>query len=218
MTAAALPGLWPQHVGGRTHQPVRRDSHPHAAGEAFYRPLRKATVVHIMRGAERLAFRTMRTRAKGARRGELTLQDLNILEVLLFRFMTWSTGHCDPTYEQIAEVTGHARDTISKAIGRLAKAGILERLRRFQLLPDVEGQGPRVHQAPNAYRFSLPAKLRALLGLGGAEAPIPDDAAIATRDAWLSNSQQEAEWTGKSNLGSALNKLGQGVQRRAEER
>jgi hypothetical protein len=218
MTAAAQAGLWPQHVDGRTHQPVRRGSQPHAAGDAFYRPLRKVTVVHIMRGAERLAFRTFRQRLKGRRRGELTLQDLNILEVMLFRFLNWSTGHCDPTYEQIQEVTGHARDTISKALGRLAKAGILERMRRFQLLPDVEGQGPRVHQAPNAYRFSLPAKLRALLGLGAAEAPIPDDAAIATRDAWLSNSQQEAEWTGKSNLGSELNRLGQGVQRRAEER
>jgi hypothetical protein len=218
MSAVAQAGLWPQHAGGRTFQRVRRDSHPHAAGETFFRPLKKVTVVQIMRGAERLAVRTMYGRKKGKRAGELTMQDLNILQVLLFKFLDWSTGHCDPTYEQIREVTGHARDTIAKAIGRLSKAGILERLRRFQLLPDVEGQGPRVHQAPNAYRFNLPAKLRALLGLGGAEAPIPDDAAIATRDAWLSNSQQEAEWTGKSNLGSELNRLGRGVQSRSDPR
>jgi hypothetical protein len=217
MSAAAQAGLWPPHVDGRTGQKVRRDSQPHAAGEGFYRPLHKATVVHIMRGAERLAFRTFRTRGKGKRRGELTLQDLNILEVLLFRFMTWSSGHCDPTYEQIQEVTGHARDTISKAIGRLKRAGILERMRRFTVVPGAEGQGPRVHQAPNAYRFSLPAKLRALLGLGGAERPIPDDAAIATRDAWLSNSRQEAEFTGKPTIGSELARLERGVNRRADE-
>jgi len=217
MSAAALPGLWPAHVDGRTHQPVRRGAQPHAAGEAFYRPLLKVTVVHIMRGAERLAFRTFRTRGKGKRRGELTLQDLNILEVMLFKFLDWKTGHCDPTYEQIWEATGHARDTISKALRRLKKAGILEVMQRFHLLPDVEGQGPRVHQAPNAYRFSLPAKLRALLGVGGAERPIPDDAAIATRDAWLSNSRQEAEFTGKPTIGSELARLERGVNRRADE-
>jgi hypothetical protein len=205
---------WPAHVGGRTNQPVRRNSAPFAAGEGFFRPLRKVTVVQIMRGAERLAFRSMRGRARGKRAGELTLQDLNILEVLLFRFMTWSDGHCDPTYEQIQEVTGHARDTISRALRRLGELGILERLRRFTVIPDAEGQGPRVHQAANAYRFALTGKLRALLGLGAAGPPIPDDAAIATRDAWLSNSEQEAAWTGKPNLGSELGRLGRAVTQR----
>lgn len=219
MTAAA--SIWPAHVNGRTGQKVRRDSQPHDAAKGWFRPLKKVTVTQIQRGAERLALRSMRARAKGKRAGELTLQDLNILEALLFRFMTWSTGECDPTYQQIQDVTGHARDTIATAIRRLCKLGILERMRRFNLVPDADGKGPQVHQAPNAYRFALPERLRVLLGLGGSDVPAPDDAVTAARDGRLLNQsqqyaieQQEAERTGKPNVASALARLESGVAQR----
>lgn len=216
MTAAGA--AWPAHVGGRTHQPVRRGSQPFEAGEAFYRPLKKARVVHIMRAAERLAVGSMRHRPKAKvrirRYGELHLPDLHILEALLFRFTTWKTGKCDPTYAQIAELTGHARDTIAGALARLTKAGILQRLRRFIRIEDAEGKGPRVEQAANAYRFELPAALRALRGMGGEGPPIPDDAACAKRDSYLTNSEQEAAWTGKPNLGSVLVRWGEAVAQR----
>lgn len=216
MTAAA--STWPPHVGGRTHQPVRRGSQPFEAGEAFFRPLKKATVVQIMRGAERLAIRSMKTRGRGRvkRRhaGELTLSDLNILQALLFRFLDWRSGRCAPTYQDLADETGHARDTISGAIRRLRKAGILEKMRRFTRLEDVEGKGPQVQQAPNAYRFDLPVVLRALLGLGAESRPIPDDARTAALQARLSNGEQEAEQTGKSNLESVLAAWGRGLDQR----
>lgn len=216
MTAAVFPKgtAWPPHIDGRTGQKVRRNSSPYETGAGFFRPLKKVTVVHIMRGAERLAFRTMRTRAKGRRRGELTLQDLNILEVMLFKFMDWRSGRCEPTYAQIQEVTGHARDTITTAMKRLSKLGILERLRRFRRIEDAEGKGPRVEQAPNAYRFALPRRLQALLGLGAEGPPIPDDLAVAQRDGRISNDIQHTEATGKPTLGAALARLAAAVAER----
>lgn len=216
MTAAAT--TWPPHVGGRTNQPVRRNSQPFEAGEAFFRPLRKAVVVQIMRAAERVAIRTMRTRGRGrAKRkhaGDLTLSDLAVLEALLFRFLDWKSGRCAPTYQDLEAHTGHARDTIAAAIRRLGKLGILERMRRFRRVESVDGAGPQVQQAPNAYRFDLPARLRALLGLGGENRPIPDDAASAALQARLSNGEQEAEWTGKPTLESTLARWGRAVQQR----
>lgn len=195
---------WPPHEGGRTNQPVRRNSQPFAAGEGFFRPLKKPTVVHIMRGAERLAVQSMkargRTRLKRRRAGELTLQDLNILEALLFKFMDWRTGRCAPTYDDLMEETGHARDTIAGAIKRLAKVGILERMRRFRVVEDRDGKGPQVHQAPNAYRFALPRALRRLLGLSEEERPIPDDAAHAAQNARRSSNQMRADETGLTSL------------------
>lgn len=167
MSHQAQTAAWPPHQGGRTHQKVRRGSAPFEAGEGFFRPLMKATVVHIMRGAERIAVASLRTRGRGKSKrrhvGELSLSDLSVLEALLFRCMDWKTGRCAPTYAELQEITGHARDTISAALRRLGALGVIQWLRRFQL---VEGEkGPEVHQAPNAYRFALPAKLRALLGL-----------------------------------------------------
>lgn len=214
MTGVAT--TWPAHQAGRTHQPVRRHSLPFEAGERFFRPLAKATVVQIMRAAERVAIRSMRARGRGRvkRRhaGELTLQDLNILQALLFKFLDWRSGRCAPTYQDLEAETGHARSTIAGAIVRLGKLGILERMRRFRLVPDAEGKGPQVHQAPNAYRFDLPKGLRALLGLGAESRPIPDDAACAKRDSYLENSEQEAEQTGKPNLGSVLAQWGRAVE------
>jgi hypothetical protein len=217
MTAAAQ-SLWPPHVGGRTGQKVRRNSSPFEAGEAFFRPLLKMTVVHIMRGAERLAVRSMKARGRGRVKrlhaGELRLPDLHILHALLFECLDWKTGRCAPTYDDLAEKTGHARDTIAGALARLAKAGILERLRRFQRVEGADGKGPQVVQAPNAYRFALPARLRLLLGLAAGPPPIPDDAYCDARDARLSKDRMLTEETGQRSLGSALGKLQQAVWQR----
>jgi len=220
LTASAQ--IWPPHVGGRTHQPVRRNSVPFEWGERFFRPLSKATVTLIMRGAERLAIRSMRSRGKGRLKrlhaGELTLQDLHILEALLFKFLDWRTGRCAPTYGDLAEVTGHARNTIAGAIRRLAKVGILERMRRFRLAPDAgDGKGPQVHQAPNAYRFDLPKGLRALLGLGAESRPIPLDAEAALqarRSTVVEHAFQDLSLSGKSSLEAQLGRWAEAIQQR----
>lgn len=218
MTAAAT--TWPAHVGGRTNQRVRRNSFPFEAGEAFFRPLKKVVVVQIMRAAERLALRSMKARGRGRVKrlhaGELTLPDLHILEALLFRFMDWKSGKCAPTYQDLADATGHARDTISAAIRRLKKVGLLEKMRRFTRVEDVEGKGPQVQQAPNAYRFDLPTTLRALLGLGG-ERPIPDCAAsdaAERRQSIIHHALQDFDLNRTTSLEAQLGRLGRAVSQR----
>lgn len=207
--SAAASTPWPPHAGGRTGQPVRRNSFPFEAGERFFRPLNKATVVHIMRAAERLAIRSMKARGKGRvkRRhaGELTLQDLHILHALLFKCLDWRTGKCAPTYADLTEETGHARDTISGALLRLGKVGILQRMRRFSVAPGVDGKGPQVHQAPNAYRFDLPNSLRALLGLGAESRPLAADAEDHLRERKRAVNHMSADDSG---LGAALDRWG----------
>lgn len=194
---------------------------PFEAGEAFFRPITKVVVVQIMRAAERLALRSMKTRGRGKTKrlhaGELTLPDLHILETLLFKHLDWRSGKCAPTYQDLAEATGHARDTISAAIRRLSKVGILERMRRFTRVEDADGKGPQVQQAPNAYRFDLPRSLRALLGLGGESRPIPDDAvtaALEARQSHINHALQDLEISGKNSLEAQLGRLGRSVHQR----
>jgi hypothetical protein len=198
---SAAPTTWPPHEDGRTRQKVYRNSAPFEAGEAFFRPLKMETVTHIMRGAERLAVQSLKTRGRGrAKRrhvGELSLCDLGILEALLFKCMDWKSGRCAPTYLDLQELTGHARGTISAALRRLGAAGILQWLRRFQL---VEGEnGPEVHQAPNAYRFALPRALRKLLGLKEPEM-IPDDARCSVRERQRAFKSMRGDETGLTDL------------------
>lgn len=205
MTSYASAATWPPHdASGRTRQKVRRGSVPFEAGEAFFRPLAKATVVHIMRGCERLAIQTMRCRkklrVKLRHAGELTLSDLSVLEFMLFRGMEWRTGRCAPTYQDIAEATGHARDTISAALRRLKALGILEVLRRFQVVEDPAGGGPQVHQAPNAYRFTLTRALRALLGLLDREEAMAPDVQYDTRERKRAVNQMSADASGLTGL------------------
>lgn len=199
--SVAAAASWPPHAGGRTGQPVRRTSYPFEAGEAFFRPLAKAAVVTIMRAAERLAIVTMRkreiARVKKRHAGALTLGDLAVLQALLFRFMDWKSGRCAPTYDDLEAETGLARDTIAAAIRRLGAVGILERMRRFRRVEAEGEQGPQVVQAPNAYRFDLPKRLRALLGFG-AEANLPDDVVQAEAGKAKARSLMVADESGLS--------------------
>ncbi|MGZ9202340.1 MAG: hypothetical protein ACXW3D_11575, partial [Caulobacteraceae bacterium] len=136
---------------------------------------------------------------------------LQILECLLFKAMHWKSGRLDWTYQQIGKFTGRARDTIARSLEALERVGILERMRRFTVT-EVDGKGPQVHQAANAYRVKLPARLASLLGI---RAPVvPDDHEIAARDGRLSNDLYLSEITGKPTLGSALAKLRIGVDQR----
>lgn len=121
----------------------------------------------------------------------------------------------------MADETGHARDTIAGAIRRLKKVGILEKMRRFTRLEDVDGKGPQVQQAPNAYRFDLPVVLRALLGLGAESRPVPDDAttaALEARQSRIEHALQDLEISGKSTLEAQLGRLGRAVHQRESRR
>lgn len=211
MSAAQHRAAWPQKVDGRTLQQVRRGSVPEEASDPWFIPTPKAAATRIMRGAERLAKQAMKTRKKGARWGRLTPIDLQVLEALLFRFMTWRTGKLDPSYEQLREATGRARETIARALDRLEAAGFLKKLRRF-VKTEVEGKGPQVQQTTNAYRVMLPAAAAALLGSAGA--PPPEDAEIHQAELRLASAEMAAQDTGRASLESELARLGRGVTQR----
>lgn len=217
MSAAGDGAAWPAKIvidgHRRTLQPIRRDSHPADAGDAFFRPVTKELVVRIQRAAERLVKISMRARGKGRRWGELTPIDVQVLEAMLFRFMTWSTGKLDCSYDQLQEATGRARDTIARALERLAAVGILKKLRRF-VRTEIEGKGPQVHQVTNAYAVELPRRLAALIGLGAEPPPPPDDAIVARTQARLDNDVAETAWTGQPTLGDSLARLEHGVRQR----
>lgn len=199
----------------RTHQRLRRNSQPYDDGEGFYRPITSQLASKIMRGAERFAKAAMRARMKGARRGILTDIDLQILEALVFRFMDWRSGRLEPTYAMIAAETGRARATIAASLERLEAAGFIERMRRFRVVEEAEGQkAPQVEQAPNAYRVSLPKRIAILVGLGPRICVPPDDHGHAAIAARIANDVHDAEWTGRSTMGAALARLEEAIRKR----
>lgn len=208
-------GAWPRKVDGRTGQKVRRGSVPYEDGEGFFRAITSQIGARIMRAAERFARVSMKARARGQRRGELTDIDVQILEALIFDFMDWKSGRLEPTYAQIARKTGRGRATIAASLTRLERAGLLERMRRFKKIEGAEGRmEPQVEQAPNAYRVSLPQRLAALIGLGPRRAPPPDDHDHAAKAAILTKDVHLTEDTGKPTMGAALDRLQQGVNQR----
>ena len=199
----------------RTHQKLRHSSQPYEAGEAFYRPITSKLASNIMRAAERFMKAAMRARLKGARRGDLTDIDLQILEVMIFQFMDWRSGRLEPSYSMISAATGRARDTIAKALERLERVGFIERMRRFRVIEEAEGQkAPQVEQAPNAYRVSLPQRIAILVGLGPRVCVSPDDHWHAAIAAKTTNDIHHAEWTGKSTMGAALARLEEAIRKR----
>ncbi|PJN93081.1 replication protein RepA, partial [Amaricoccus sp. HAR-UPW-R2A-40] len=56
--------------------------------------------------------------------------------------------------------------------------GFIDWLRRY-VPTGREGRGPQVEQTSNAYRLSLPARARQLLGRLGQTPPMPDDFSYA---------------------------------------
>jgi len=214
MTATVrLKQAWPVKRAGRTGQPVRRGSQPFEAAEGWYRPQTRQAVATIMRAARRLASVSMKTRKPGERRGDLTDIDLQILEVLLFEAMDWASGKLDWTYEQIARATRRARDTIARSLEALERVGILERMRRF-VRTEVDGQGPQVQQAANAYRVGLPPRLAALIGLGKDPPGVPADALWRAQQRVLDVGVMEEMETSQPTLGGALSRLGSSLERR----
>ena len=212
---AQLEAKQAQKAKRHTDQPLRRNSKPYDAGWGFYRPITSTLASKIMRGAERFAKAAMRARLKGARRGILTDIDLQILEALVFRFMDWRSGRLEPSYAMITAETGRAKATIAASLARLEGLGFIERMRRFRVVEEAQGQkAPQVEQAPNAYRVSLPQRIAILVGLGPRVCVPPDDhrhAAIAAR---IANDVHHTEWTGKATMGAALARLEEAIRKR----
>lgn len=206
MTAAAL--AWPRHhANGRTNQKVRRDSRPLGAEVGWFIPIDKGLAALIMQAARRLFFATMKpgARRRKKRWGELHPTDLQLLDELIFRFMDWRSGRLDPSYDQLEAATGRARQTIADGLARLVKAGLLERMRRFELVAGDDGL-PEVRQITNAYRVKLPERLKALFQTRWF--PQPEDDEVRRGLAAKRAREMAAD---ESGLGRALDALERGV-------
>lgn len=211
ISAGQAPIRWPAKVNGRTGQRVRRDSQPEEAAAGFYRPLSPKAAAQLMRAAERLMKAGMFRRAQKRRWGELTPTALQLLEVLLFQAMDWSTGKCDWSYEQIAKASGRCRQTVADGLAALERLGILERMRRFRRIAEG-GREPQIEQVTNAYRFKLTDRLKALIGWREPP-PVPDDLAHAALERRMALDQYITADTGKPTLGDSLARLGRAVER-----
>jgi helix-turn-helix protein len=85
------------------------------------------TRVRIFHLAATLDHRTRRTWQHGS---ILKRIGIEVLRVLLFKFLNMKTGACFPSYQQIAEAAGCCIETMRKAIRAPEAAGIITTIRR----------------------------------------------------------------------------------------
>jgi len=75
-----------------------------------------------------------------------------------------ATGRLDPAIDTIAGRIKRSRDAVWRALKALKAHGFVDWLRRYVPAPTAGQAGPQVRQTSNAYRLTLPAIARALLG------------------------------------------------------
>lgn len=154
-------------------EPVRRHSRLVGRCEGtFWAPAARQELRRIVLAARRFDFLNRR---RGHRNGPLGHVALEVLD-LLANLVNRRTGRLDPALDYLMGALRRSRDAIVRALRALRDHGFLDWLRRY--VPTGVGpgeRGPRVKQASNAYRISLPRRAAALLGRYGRPAPIPDD-------------------------------------------
>lgn len=171
--APALPTFpeLPQPTARDRGRAWHRGSQFASAGD--FRPLDRNDRFRVWTAAQGLE---RRTHTPGKHGGMLGHSGLAVLRCLLFDFLNIGSGRLDPSYEEIADRTGYARDTVIEAVKRLSLAGILEITRRIireRVKHWCELAGKvlwvwRTRQTSNAYRLNYPLPDRRELGDLGA--------------------------------------------------
>lgn len=207
----------------RERTPVRR--HSRAAGRCegvFWRRTNREEVRTILLAAKRYE---RAERQRGERSGPLGSVAIELLE-LFTNLVNFRTGRLEPSIDTLMRMLCRSRDAIVRALKNLRAHGFLDWLRRYEPT-GAQGRGPQVKQASNAYRMSLPAKARQLLGRLGMAPPPPEDhaqrqaereAAIEAHKASLPNDELALFTLGDTPLGRALAALGKSVQQRESAR
>ena len=155
-------------------------------GGEFRRPISTKARAQIMERAEELE---RSTKGRGQRDGVLGQSALMVLRALLCHFLDTKSGRCDPSYKQIQKQTGFCVQTISVALKRLERAGILDITRRIarkgmQVWNELTSRfvwRERVEQQTNAYRVNFPVPERSRFGDLGAPLFKPRFLAILRR-------------------------------------
>lgn len=159
--------------GRRTHQPIRRNSRPAGKCEAvFWKGTTRQEVRQIVLAAKKYE---LANKQPGKRTGPLGTVAIEILEYFA-HIVDFRTGRLDPSIETLKLKLRRSRDAICRALDALRTHGFVDWLRRFVRTGNEGEAGPQVQQTSNAYKLSLPARAKALLGKYGIASPAPDDA------------------------------------------
>lgn len=194
----------PEHR--RTHQRVRRNSHMRGRCEAgWWVPFDPKTKAQMMIAAERTGYK-LKPKGKRAVRGQAVI--FNALAVLreLLRTVDYKTGRLEPSLKTLAQRVRLAKDTVVRALKTLKAWGFVDWIRRYAETGEHGVRGPQVEQASNAYRLTIPAAARKLLGKMFDPPAAPDDAE-AHDDAVAAQRRQYQLDDPDDPLGSALRKL-----------
>lgn len=204
----------------RTGEPVRRQSFRADRPAPGYRcKITRKEAREIVLAAT-VYDRTTRTKGKRP----LGRAALQILEFLAN--MAAYSGRVEPSYEYIMDKVGCARDTITRALKSLRAHGFLDWIRRY--VPTGNAEGPQVQQTSNAYRLTLPAIAKRLLGRILNPAPVPEDIEHeaqeraqqieAMRATLTMREQLSLDLGAESPLGDALARLWDSMQKRESEK
>ena len=156
----------------RPRTPVRRSSGLAGRCEAlFWRRITAQEAAQIRLGARRYE---LATKTAGARQGALGSVAIEVLDYLT-RLVHERTGRLDPSLDYLMAKLKRSRDAIVRALKALRSHGFLDWLRRYVPAETAAAGGPQVQQTSNAYRLSLPARAKRLLGRMVATPPVPCD-------------------------------------------
>lgn len=187
MRTAALSAVASRHLGGSEEIGVRRQFRTAARFVRVHEHSRKLDRNEAIRIRVAAWSLEKATKPAGSCDGVLGRAGLRVLEALLFRFRRRSDGLCCPGYSALRAETGYCYATISKALKRLAAAGVLRIVRRlvrelvsgkvvarqgsnlyamYEPSPGAEGL-PVGAPVERKFRTSAFAELRRVLGLDG---------------------------------------------------
>jgi hypothetical protein len=99
------------------------------------------------------------THQSGRHGGIIGRTALNVLYVLAFDFLNYTTGRLDPGHDAIAAKVGCCPRTVGTALAKLRTLGMLGWLRRCEEERDAEGRF-RLRQRTNAYALLPPSQWR----------------------------------------------------------
>lgn len=207
----------------RERTPVRRQSRARGRCEGvFWRRTNRQDIRKILLAARRYE---LAGRQPGSRNGPLGSVALEIME-LFANLVDFRTGRLEPSIDTLMLKLRRSRDAIVRALKSLRAHGFIDWLRRYEPTGN-EGRGPKVKQASNAYRMSLPDRARQVLGRWGASPPPPDDhaqaeaeraAVMAIHRASLDIETRTLFDVGDNPLGRALARLGKAINLRESAR
>ena len=146
---------------------------PFAGGQVRAARRRAAVMLRTARKVELRTLRHRRAVRKGLRTGAIGRVGLEVLEILLMKFLDYRTGCLEPAVATIADELGRAYSSVHRALKRLREAGWLYWMRRCR--PTGNGEGPQIEQITNAYVIDVPPGLRGAVDRMLEPPPVPDD-------------------------------------------